>query len=1055
MKKQLILLIAVFWAEFAQAQQQQTAVTGTVLSQADQLPLPGVNVILKGSTLGTVTNEEGQFALALPAGLQTLKLSYIGYLSREMEINVPVSGPLRIILEEDAMELSQFDIVSTGFQELSSERTTGSFVKLDTELINRSVSTDITQRLKDVTPGLIVLNDRSGVGAEEQILIRGTSTILAENQPLIVINNLAYDGPLSNINPNDVESITVLRDAAAASIWGAKAGNGVIVITTKKGRLNEPLLVSFNANANWGQQPDPFYQPRMAIPGFVDQEVKLFKNGYYNGQINSSQKTRLSPVVETMLQYRNGELSDSELNTALDAFRRRDVRYDLQEYFSRPSLNQQYSLGFAGGSEKYSYNFSTGWDDNRTNRVTDNNSRFTFSSNQNLNLANNRLRIGIGSYFTMSSSESALPDIANFFPYDRLADDAGNPLPVSKTYSERFKDAARETDLLNWDYYPLNEIGLSPRRSSANDVRLNTNLSYDILPGLTASAFYQYWTNAVASSHLQPLEAYNTRELINNFTEIDPSGTITNNVPVGGVLDQNELHSFSHTFRVQVAWEKTFSNDHRINLLGGMEVKDHQGSGSSRRSYGYDDEIGISQPVNYTEFFRQYASGFPGSIPFMEDFSGTVNRYLSGFMNMGYTFKDRYLVNASARVDKSNLFGVKTNQKTIPLWSAGLGWIATEEQFWGADWVSYLKVRASYGYNGNTNTGATAFTTATYFGAGSNSLVGHPFLGVLTPPNPELRWERIKIINLGVDFELWKGKWFGSVEGYQKQGLDLLGPISIYPSSGFTSAVLNYASTSTKGMDLNVGSRNNIGLVKWTSTFFYSMVREKVTDFETNPTASQILGSQPGAPVPLLGKPLHHIHSYAWAGLNPDTGAPRGIIDGEPSENYSAILQLQENDLVYHGSSRPTGFGAWRNQLDWKGWNLSFNISYRLGYYFRDQSVNYDEINRGSMSHSDYDLRWRSSGDATVIPSDPGRIDSPRNTFYLRSSALVQRGDHIRFQDIRIAYTFPDPKFRNLQLYSYLNNLGVIWKASDRVQDPDFRSNPALRTVAVGLTMNF
>lgn len=1055
MKKQLILLIAVFWAGLVHARQEQTVVSGTVLSQTDQLPLPGVNVILKGSTLGTVSNEEGKFILSLPSGNQTLKFSYIGYSSKELEITVPVSGQLTVFLSEDQVELSQFDIVSTGFQELSSERTTGSFVRLDTELINRSVSTDITQRLKDVTPGLIVLNDNLSVGAEEQISIRGTSTILAENQPLIVIDNLAYDGPLSNINPNDVESITVLRDAAAASIWGAKAGNGVIVITTKKGKVNEPLRISFNANANWGQQPDPFYQPRMGISGFVDQEVKLFEKGYYNGQINSSQKTRLSPVVETMLQYRNGMISDSELNTALDDFRRRDVRYDLQEYFNRPSLNQQYALGFSGGSQKYSYNFSTGWDDNSTNRVTDNNSRFTFSSNQNLNLANNRLRIGIGSYFTISSAESALPDISNFYPYDRLADDAGNPLPVSKTYSERFKDAARETDLLNWDYYPLNEIGLSPSRSNANDVRLNANLNYDILPGLTASAFYQYWFNSSNGSHLQPLEAYNTRQLINNFTEIDPSGAITNNVPLGGVLDQDELRSFSHTFRAQLAWEKTFVNDHRINLLGGMEVKDQQGEGSSRRSYGYNDKIGISQPVNYTDFFRQYSTGFPAFIPFQEGFTGTVNRYLSGFMNMGYTFKDRYLVNGSARVDKSNLFGVKTNQKTIPLWSAGLGWIATEEQFWGADWVSYLKVRASYGYNGNTNTRASAFTTATYFGAGSNSLVGHPFLGVLTPPNPELRWERIKIVNLGLDFELLKGNWFGSFEVYQKQGLDLLGPISIYPSSGFSSAVLNYASTSTKGMDLSLNYRNTKGQVKWTSTFFYSMLREKVTDFESSPTSSQILGTQPGAEVPLMGKPLHHIHSYPWAGLNPDTGAPRGIIDGEPSENYSAILQLQENDLIYHGSSRPTGFGAWRNQFDWKGWNLSFNISYRLGYYFRDQSVNYDEINRGGWSHSDYDLRWQSPGDATVIPSDPGRIDSPRTMFYARSSALVQRGDHIRFQDVRIAYTFSDPKFRNLQLYTYINNLGVIWKASDRVQDPDFRTNPALRTVAVGLTMSF
>ncbi|MFL0681950.1 MAG: carboxypeptidase-like regulatory domain-containing protein [Algoriphagus aquaeductus] len=277
MKKVFLILSYLFWAGILCAQQQQSQITGKVISQADRLPLPGVNVIVKGTVNGTVTNEEGEFTLTVPNGLQVLRFSYIGYTSQELETRIPLSAPLTVSLLEDQVTLSQFDVVSTGFQELSAERTTGSFARLDTELINRIVSTDIVQRIRDVTPGLIVLQDNFSIGAEPQISIRGTSTIQAENQPLIVVDNLAYDGPISSINPNDVESITVLRDAAAASIWGARAGNGVIVITTKKGKLNEPVRVSFNANATWGQEPDPFYQPQMAINGFVDLEVNLFK----------------------------------------------------------------------------------------------------------------------------------------------------------------------------------------------------------------------------------------------------------------------------------------------------------------------------------------------------------------------------------------------------------------------------------------------------------------------------------------------------------------------------------------------------------------------------------------------------------------------------------------------------------------------------------------------------------------------------------------------------------------------------------------------------------
>lgn len=200
---------------------------------------------------------------------------------------------------------------------------------------------------------------------------------------------------------------------------------------------------------------------------------------------------------------------------------------------------------------------------------------------------------------------------------------------------------------------------------------------------------------------------------------------------------------------------------------------------------------------------------------------------------------------------------------------------------------------------------------------------------------------------------------------------------------------------------------------------------------------------------------MHYIYSYPWAGLNLDTGAPMGWLEGSASEDYQALLQLPEEDLIYHGSSRPTNFGAFRNQFDWKGWNLSFNITYRLGYFFRDLSVDYDEINRGTITHSDYDLRWQEPGDQTSVPADPNAVNYQRNTFYLKSSALVERGDQIRFQDIQLGYDFSLLQFENLQVYGYLNNLGIIWKASDRVKDPDYRMSNLPRTVALGISFKF
>lgn len=1023
-------------------------VKGRLLDE-NGVPLAGASVLIKGTERKTTTNDKGEFSFTNVDEKAILIISFVGYETKEVVVKADL-GAIKMTVSTGKLEEVKVSY-NTGYQELPKERATGSFEILNAELLNRRVSTNIIDRIADVTPGLIVLKDGFSANQEQKIIIRGSSTILAENQPLIVVDNLAYDGPLSSINPNDVQSITVLKDAAAASIWGARAGNGVIVITTKRASKGQATQVTFNVNANWGQKPDARYIPQMQISGFVDQEIKLFNKGYYNGQVNANNKTRLSPVVEALLQHRDGMISDSQLELSLNGFRASDVRDDLEKYFYRGSLNQQYALGLSKGLENYNYTLSVGWDDNRPNRLTENNSRFTLSSNQNWSLLNKRLELGVGTYLSLGTTESAFPSIGNFFAYDRLADGNGNALPVFRTYSDRFKESVADMGLLNWKYVPLEEIGLSPNKSGSNDLRLNASLGYNILSGLKATALYQYWINQSSNSLFQPLEAYNTRELINNFSRLDNAGNLVNTVPVGGILDETKNRDYSHTLRAQLTWDQTFAGEHQLNLLGGIELKDQQGSGSTYRSYGYDHLLGLSKPVDYVGLYPQLSTGSQSTIPFLNDFSGTVNRYLSGYLNLGYTFKNRYIINGSGRMDKSNLFGVSANQKTVPLWSAGLGWVVSEEEFLSGSWLSYLKLRTSYGYNGNTNARATAFTTADYLSAGYNELVGHPFLGILTPPNPELRWERIKIVNLGLDFELGKRSWYGALEFYQKAGLDLLGSQEVYPSSGFTSAVLNYASTSTNGMDLSINYRKLNGELKWTSSFFYSLVKEKVTDFEKRSTSSQIMNSQPGAEVPVLGKPLHYIYSYPWGGLNPETGAPRGVIEGIPSEDYQAVLQLPEEGLIYHGSSRPTSFGAWRNQFDWKGWNLSFNINYRLGYYFRDLSVNYDEINRGNIGHSDYDLRWKSQGDKTTIPSDPGMVNSSRNTFYLKSSALVERGDHIRFQDVRLAFNFNPVRFGQIQLYSYFNNLGMIWKASNRAKDPENRFSQLPKTVAIGI----
>jgi TonB-linked SusC/RagA family outer membrane protein len=1061
------MLLFLLVAATGQARQSTTELNGKVLQASNQAPMPGVNLLIKGTTVGDISDLEGRFSISLPSSQAELIVSFIGYKSQTIYVDVSKDNHLTVLLEEDQVSLAAVEVLSTGFQELSAERSTGSFSHLDNRLISRRVSTNILDRMEDLTPGLIFSRDRPDLDKGESISIRGTSTLLADSQPLIVVDNLAYDGPVKNINPNDVESITVLKDAAAASIWGAKAGNGVIVITTKRGDFESPLRVNFTSNITSGRSFDPFYNPQMSIADFVNVERRLFDQGYYDSYYDSYNQAKLSPVVESLYQYKNGDISQNQLDGRITDFKSRDVRSDLRESFYRPSLNQQYALNLSGGTKSYTYFLGLGYDNNQDTEVSNTSERITLNSRQSWQVLNKRLKFSLGTYLIHTGSKSGRPEIQGLEPYDILRNADGEPLPVFKDYSVRYKESMSETDLLDWSYTPLNEFGRSTQLNNQNEFRINPGISFDVLKGLSLQTNYQYWQSSARNDMLHSGGSYFSRDLINVYAKVAEDGTVTRNIPVGGINDLSNSQAFSHTWRTQLNYDRNWNNEHQLTALAGFELKDFQSSLDAQRAYGVDEITGISQPVDYVNYYPQLHTGFFYQIPFGQSFGGTTDRFISGFANVGYTYKGRYLFTASGRKDASNLYGVSTNKRSVPLWSAGMGWIISEEHWLNSDAISYLKLKVSYGFNGNTNPAATGFTTAQYFDASTNRWVGQPWLSVLNPPNPELRWERIKIVNVGAEYELWKQRMSGSIEFYNKRGVDLFGVLPTYPSSGVSTVTKNYAETNAHGMDLAINAKIFQGDLFWNSSLFFSMVKEKVISYSQNPTPTQAAGYSSGmlgiGPVPVKGYPLYSILSYPFVGLDPDTGDPMGVLDNEPSTDYAAIMdQTSLEDLEFAGSAIPTHFGAWRNTIGWKGFELSANISYRLGYFFKRESVVYDYINRGEISHADYSLRWQKSGDelTTTIPSDPLMIDSRRGTFDRISSRRVRKGDHIRWQDVRMAYTFsksvfPNLPFQSIQLYSYIDNLGILWKATKDAKDPDFRNYQAPRTYSFGLTINF
>ncbi|MCZ8216167.1 MAG: TonB-dependent receptor plug domain-containing protein, partial [Cyclobacteriaceae bacterium] len=523
----------------------------------------------------------------------------------------------------------------------------GSFVQVDNSLVNRRVSTDVISRLEDVTSGLIF--NRNISGRTNDISIRGQSTLFANTKPLIVIDNFPYDGDLNTINPNDVESMTVLKDAAAASIWGARAGNGVIVITTKKGRDNQAPRVSINTNITKSDKPDLFYAPRMSSSDFIDVEKLLFDNGYYTATESSINQAPLTPAVELFIAERDGLIDSDEMQQQLNTLRQQDVRRDFEKHFYRKSVKQQYALSLNGGSASNKYFVSVGWDRNMESLTANDFDRVTFNANNTWSLLDNKLEASAGIYYAesnrtsnnMGSDAVRFTTVSPLYPYAQLKDNNGNNLPITKDYRLGFVQDAQTNDLLNWQYNPLDEIALADNTGKLTDYRINAQLNYSIIKGLKAEVLYQYWKSFSQGRNYRSESTYYVRDLINVFTQEGVNGSLTNALPKGGILDMDETNSASHNLRTQLAYTKSWGQ-HEVNAIGGYEVKELNTTGTSFRYYGYNDELATSKIVDYVTFYPKYFNtASVMQIPNFDSQSSLTDRFLSYYANAAYTFKHR------------------------------------------------------------------------------------------------------------------------------------------------------------------------------------------------------------------------------------------------------------------------------------------------------------------------------------------------------------------------------------------------------------------------------
>jgi TonB-dependent starch-binding outer membrane protein SusC len=1050
-------------------------VKGKVLNHKGE-PLAGANVKVKGTVIGGITNANGDFELRNVGENATLEISYLGFETQTIKLDGQTSVSIQLKLVES--ELAAVSVsVFTGYQQIPKERATGSFVQIDNKLLNRSTSTDVLGRLEGVAGGLAFY--RNSKTDQPSLNIRGRSTIFAEVQPLIVLDNFPYDGDITNINPNTIESITILRDAAAASIYGVRSANGVIVITTKKGNANQPPQVRFNTNVTITAKPDLNYFPLMSTEDFIEAEKIFFSKGWSSTAENSANKFPLTPVAELLIKKRDGLIPAAEADQQIEDFKQYNVKDEFDKYFLRNRVLLQNSVSISGGGNNSRYFVSFSYDKDKSSYVRNGFDRYSINASHSFTPFKN-IDINTALLYTnmkFTNNNPGINDLISlsgrkYYPYAQLTDENGNALPVNFGFRDTYKALKESQGFLDWQYRPVDELNLADNTTQQNYNKVNIELRKTFSSSFNIELKYQYEKQLRTDNDLKTQETYFTRDLINKY--YNPAATIKYNVPLGGILDQTISELEGHTGRAQVNFNQKWQQ-HRVNMIGGFEVKQLKQNSNESRLYGYNDEVAVSQPVDFvTKFPTNPVSTTTLAIPYPRKVISTLNRYLSYYANASYTYNDRYVFSASGRFDNTNFFGVRSNQRIVPLWSTGFKWNISREEFFQTDLFDQLAVRATYGFNGNIIKKITAYTTVTY---GTDQFTRATSATVINPPNPELRWEKLNMLNVGVVFSLKKNVLSGTIEYYSKKGKDIFGDALMDPTTGVTSFRGNMANMKGEGIDIQLTGKVVSNKFAWNSTVLFSKATDKVNNYNKVISPSSIIqqggGDVGGLMAPYNGYPVLAIYSYAWGGLDPTNGEALGMLNGEKTNNYNDIRSKTTHaEVIYNGPVNPPIIGAFRNDFSWNDFSLSVNITYKFGHFFRRPSTNYGQLVNNWVGNSDFANRWQKAGDEafTNVPAIPGQYPATGNLrdnlFYPYVDILVQKADHIRLQDIVIGYDFDKAKWgrlrcQNVHVYCNINNLGILWRANKYGIDPDAIPNsdaqflPQPRSLTLGAKIDF
>lgn len=1041
----------------------QSMINGRVLQTGTKIPIEDITVRLQDSDRLTKTDADGLFSLgALSAGKYEVVFSGVGYDTKVISIEIPLSNPLEVTISVSEQVIEEV-LINTGYQQISKAQATGSTVTINNEEFNQVISKDVLSRLETVVSGLIV-DRKSNLGSQEDFLIRGPSTLRASKAPLIIVDDFPYEGNLEDLNPNEVESITVLKDAAAAAIWGARAGNGVIVITSKRGSFSTPLKLNFNSNFSVTDHPDMRQVPRLDPSDQVELESFLFENGYYNTRINSSAKTALTPVVELHLKYRDNSISLDQLEDGLAQLKKYDIRDQWNQYVYRPALNQQYALDIHGGTDRSGTYAMVGFDhgrdhldaiSKRVNLRFNNNYKIlpTVQLTSGLSYTNHSGQTGKMAYNDYMDSYGRMPS------YSRLADEKGNPLPVAKNYRLSYLDTVHP-DLLDWKYYPLDEHNHTNHRSSQHSFRSFVGLTGQFWNLLKLDVRYQNERQLGQVNTHELHTSFTVRDRVNHFTSVAPDQSLNRAFPLGGILNKSQRTFHAQNFRAQANLNHTFAKHQIFGIVGG-ELQRIDTDSYANMFYGYNAETLTTSAINYLERYPTYTRGTLASIPYNYSIESGTRRFVSFYANATYDYDQKYVLTASIRRDASNLFGVNTNDKWNLLWSGGLSWNIAQENFYHSELIPQFRFKVAYGQSGNVDPSMVATTTLIAQSSAPYSRL--PFRRIDQFGNPELKWERVNTLNAGVELGSRDNMVSLSAEWYMKYTDGLFSYYPVDYTLVSTSAIIkNVAQTEARGLDIQLRTNNLRSSFKWSTNLDLSLYKDKLkTYYMASLSAGQFLGGLGVAGVE--GKPINAFFAYEWAGLDPNTGAAMGYVDGEPSMDYNAIAgsSVMLDDLVYIGPGMAQVFGSLGNTFSFKGLSLDVRMLYKLGHYYMSPTISYNSLFALGDGHSDYTLRWQRPGDelSTYVPALTYPINTTADRFYTNAEIHAARADNLRLSHVMLSYIVPSKLVSSnfgSQIYIGAKDLGILWRADKRRVDPDSHRTFTIKpTYSIGIRLNY